>query len=236
MRIGVMVFVVAFILSISTVMVAVAHISRPPDPKGDPYPSAQQCRGLVADLPRTTGVPILVLVSAERGGPLPAAAWERVLPELKAGASRFPFVKVTFALAGTADPPSDVHVLPLQVWTSQPLYPGQDEGKPSHAEGMMCGNMLLIEDRNMTGYEAWGFTHEFAHFLGLPHSDGTLMNGHGFRSHRFDHFDACQLAVLNSWRGSGAYVPQWDRLHRGARVDNAVSLAIDEVLYHAYGW
>lgn len=235
----------ALLLFLFTVVTAGLAVARTPAALAapeTPYPLREECEELAEHLPETIPSRLRFVIHDEDGGFLSEETRAHIQKEFERGLERYPFLNVEFvfdASFGAQSDDHDTHHVPVAVWLNRSFYPESESkpGIPQKAEGQMCGNLLNIEHGDAEGYDAWTFAHELGHFLGLPHHDGTFMNGDGLRSARFDKLSACQEEILAQWVPGEPYTRHWDRAHRHECVkkDNFLVASINHALYRAYG-
>lgn len=181
-------------------------MTRTPDPLG------ALCHDSVELLPATIPKVLVLNVSDERAQRLPREMEARVRDELAAALSHFPFNdSIVVVTNDSATLPPEAHIAQLHLHIHGPL-PSRWFDTP---QGRMCGNTLLVLDGPDSAYNIWSHKHELGHYFGLPHHEGTFMNGRGDRSVQSDIVAPCQREILNAWTAGEHYIAHWTRGNRG---------------------
>lgn len=179
-------------------------MARTPDPMGT------VCEENAALLPENIPHILILNVTDEDSRRVPPDIEPRVREELTAALRAFPFFTSIQVVTNDSEPigslpPGETHVAELQLWLNRPVPARWFE----RTEGRMCGNVVLAQERDVFAYNVWSQKHELGHYFGLPHHDGTFMNGRGDRSAESDTLVACQAEILARWVPGDPYVPHW---------------------------
>lgn len=184
-------------------------MARTPDPLG------AVCEENAKLLPQAIPQLLVINVTDEDSRRVPPEIEPRVRDELALALSHFPFNASILVVTNDSAPFDNAaraaHVVELQLWFEKPVPTRWFES----TAGRMCGNVVLAQERDDVADNVWSQKHELGHYFGLPHHEGTFMNGRGDRSAESNVFAACQHEILAQWVPGEPYVPHWTRGNRG---------------------
>lgn len=214
--------VVFWLLLCAGLAVSVVVMAGAPDPMG------QTCEENAAFLPQTIPATLILNVTDENGERVPPDLEPRVRAELSEALGRYAF-NASIQLVtndSTVGAPlgvgsEGVHEAHLQLWFRERLPARVFE----RVEGRMCGNVILVRETSDSAHNVWSQKHELGHYFGMPHHEGTFMNGRGDRSPAHDLLVSCQENILADWVPGQPYVPHWVRSNAGDCAEQAGLLA-----------
>ena len=162
------------------------------------------------DLPAAIPERLDVDVVDERGERLGGTTRIAVEAGLREGLAVYRFsTRLLLRLDDSQTVPTGTHVMRLQI------YQGSVPDRPfSQAAGRMCGNIVLVQFTDDEAVLRLRFIHEFGHYFGLPHEEGTcatyLRTCELKPDPAADRYDSRQLEILGRWEHpESPYVPHW---------------------------